>query len=296
MEAAVVNVLSSGDEVVVLSGGTFGHRWSEIAERYGADCKLLEVPQGYSVSPDEIREKISKNTKAVFVTANETSSGVLIDVEGIGKIVRDTDAILVVDAVSSLGADRLDMDAWGLDVVITSSQKALALPPGLSFISVSEKAWNRINKSNLPKYYFDLKYYRDNIRRGQTPFTPPISLLYQLDVRLDMILKKGHDNVIEEQRTKALYLKDRLGSLNLEVIGKNHSSGVLGIRFPGNVDAFSVVQSLRENYGIEITPSPGEDKSRVARVGLFGEITMKDIDGFIDSLTQVLNQHRSVEE
>ena len=294
MEAAVVNVLTSGSEAVILSGGTFGHRWFEIAERYGARCRLVEVGLGESVRPELICEAITQNTRAVFVTANETSTGVVIDLQAIGKAVSRTEAILVVDAVSSLGSDDIDTDGWQLDVVISSSQKALALPPGLSFITISEKAWKLIESSDLPKYYFDLKAYRENMPRGQTPFTPPISLLYQLDARLKKIERAGIDNIIELQHKKSVYLRKRLQELGLTVIGKHPSNGVVGILFPESIDASWVVGELRTGFNIEITPSPGKDRHRIARVGLFGSIERADIDHLIEAVSDVLKRARAI--
>lgn len=288
MECAVINFLSPGDEVVILSGGTFGYRWYEIASRYGIKANLITVAPGVSVDPDIIKEAITDETKAVFVTANETSTGVLIDLETIGEHVKKTKAILIVDAVSSLGADRLETDAWGCDVVITAGQKALSIPPGLAFITVSEKAWLLAHDSKIPKYYFDLKDYKANMVRGQTPFTPPISLLYQLEARLGKIVSQGLDNVIEKQKRKSLYLQARLKNIGFQVIGNRPSSGVVGIKFPDSIDAFCVVEALRKEYDIEITPSPGKDKSKIARIGLFGNLTIADIDNLIDALKETV--------
>jgi len=294
MEAAVVNLLSPGDEVVIVSGGTFGYRWYEIANSYNVKCLIIDMPQGDTVAPELIRDRITSNTKAVFVTANETSIGVLTDLEAIGNYVKDTNAILVVDAVSSLGADKLETDEWFCDVVITASQKALAIPPGLSFITVSEKAWKLIYKSKLPKYYFDLKRYKEDILRGQTPFTPAISLLYQLDIRLKKILETGLDVILKQQSEKAAHLCKGLKALGLDVIGRTPSSGVIGILFPPQIDAFSIVETLRHEFSIEITPSPGADKHRIARIGLFGNITFIDIDILLESLKKILIRHISV--
>ena len=288
MECAVVNFLSPGDEIVILSGGTFGHRWYEIASCYQMISRIVTVPQGESVNPDAIKENITEKTKAVFVTANETSTGVLIDLEAIGKRVKETNAILIVDAVSSLGADKLETDKWHCDVVITASQKALALPPGMSFITVSKKAWDLVNKSKIPKFYLDLKMYKENLTRGQTPFTPPISLLFQLDSRLKKIMEKGMGHILEEQREKSLYLQRGLESLGLKIMGSKPSNGVIGILFPEEINAFSIVDQLRQTFSIEITPSPGADKKRIARVGLFGNITFSDIDALIEALKNTL--------
>lgn len=288
MEAAVVNLLSEGDEVVVVHGGTFGYRWYEIASRYKVSCNLIEVRQGETVDPDLIRNALTPSTKAVFTTANETSTGVLTDIAAIGAIVKDSSAVLVVDAVSSLCADRLETDAWHCDVVLTSSQKALALPPGLSFITLSSKAWQLVHESKIPKYYFDLKDYKDNLVRGQTPFTPAISLLYQLDARLDGIIAAGLENVLESQREKSTYLRACLEKLGLSVISKNPANGVVGILFPPDIDAYVVVEKLRNDYAIEITPSPGADKHRIARIGLFGKVDCTDIDKLIVCMEKII--------
>lgn len=287
MEAAVTNLLSPGDEVVILSGGTFGHRWYEIAERFSINCNLITVDQGESVDPLKIKEKITSNTKAVFVTANETSTGVTIDLKSIGQIVEETQAVLVVDAISSLVADPIETDKWHCDVVISASQKALAVPPGLSLVSISEKAWRLVEKSRIPKYYFDLRMFRENLPRGQTPFTPAISLLYQLNIRLDKLLKSDLNNVIQEQHSKSVSLQKGLNALGLKVIGSRPSNGVVGILFEKH-NAYEIVQKLRDDYQIEITPSPGADKTRIARVGLFGDIKKEDIEELLSALKKIL--------
>jgi len=162
------------------------------------------------------------------------------------------------------------------------------LPPGLAFITISKKAWYLQEKSNLPKYYFDLKNYKENLVRGQTPFTPPISLLYQLDLRLKKILEKGMDLVVEEHREKSLYLQKGLESMGLKVIGNRPSNGVIGVLFPERIDAFEVVQRLRVEFNIEITPSPGNNKARIARIGLFGNLNNSDIDDLLTGLRKII--------
>ncbi len=289
MEAAVTNLLSEGDEVIVVSGGTFGRRWFDIASIFNVKCHLVSLPQGRTVTSELIKPLLSDKIKAVFLTANETSTGVLTDIEPVGDLVKGSNAILVVDAVSSLGADPIETDGWNCDVVISSSQKALALPPGLAFVSVSQKAWRLIDESSIPKFYFDLKEYCKNAERGQTPFTPAISLLNQLDMRLDKMLEIGMERLNFLQRKKSDYLLNGLVGLGLEVIGDAHSSGVLGVIFPIDVDAFDVVSRLRDEFFIEITPSPGEDKPRVARIGIFGKLELSDIDYFLVSLKKILS-------
>lgn len=288
MEAAVVNLLSEGDDVLVVSGGTFGHRWYEIASRYNVKCTVLELPHGETATGEMIRENLKPETKAVFVTANETSTGALTDLAAIGAVVKDTDAVLVVDAVSSLCADKLDTDAWYCDVVLTSSQKALALPPGLSFITLSEKAWRLVDESSIPKYYFDLKEYKSNLVRGQTPFTPAISLLYQLDVRLNKLCTLGVDKTLQNQKARSEYLQKGLSDLGLRIIAQNHSNGVIGVLFPPTIDAYEVIETLSKEYSIQITPSPGEDKHKIARIGIYGNISDSDIGSLLSALGKIL--------
>ena len=150
-----------------------------------------------------------------------------------------------------------------------------------------------IEKSTTPKYYFDLKSYRDNIRRGQTPFTPPISLLYQLDIRMKKIIAEGVENVIIKHNLKAKYLQNKLQEIGLKVIGERPSNGVTGIYFPKNVNAYSVIIKLREEYGVEITPSPGDDKNKIARIGVYGDVKLSDIDYLIESLKIILSKYPS---
>lgn len=292
MEASIVNLLSRGDLAIVVSGGTFGRRWAEIAAAYGIHCDVIDLPEGKTATADIIAKRLNEDVKAVFVTANETSTGVLTDLQPIGEVVKNSRAVLVVDAVSSLCADPLETDAWHCDVVITSSQKALALPPGLSFITLSAKAWRLVDTSTLPKFYFDLKEYRVNLIRGQTPFTPAISLLRQLDARLDKIINAGLDNVLKSQREKSVYLRRRLTETGLTVIGDNPSNGVIGVLFPPDIDAYEVVKTLRADHGIEITPSPGNDKHRIARIGLFGNIQLEDIEEVILALGEIVGSVR----
>lgn len=290
MECALVNFLSTGDKVIILSSGVFGDRWLEIGTSYGLNCQYLKTKQGQQADLSILTEVLTPDVKAVFVTANETSTGTACDLEAIGKIVKPSNALLIVDAVSSLSANRLETDAWHCDVVVSSTHKALALPPGMSLISVSEKAWQHEAVATLPKYYFDLKRYRKNLVNGQTPFTPAISLLFQLNLRLDKILSEGLDKVVERHKKLSDYLRTQLQLLNICTFDINPSNGMVGILFDSGIDAHEVITRLRREFQIQITPSPEPDKNRIARVGLFGNLNLKDVDDFIAALKHVIGR------
>ena len=190
METAVVNILSKNDRAIVVRGGKFGERWHEICTAYGIEVIPLEIEWGSAVSARQIKKALDDNpgVTAVYTTHSETSTGVLTDLKAIGEVVKQYDAVLVTDAVSGLGAHELRMDEWGVDVVVTGSQKTIMLPPGLGFVAVSAKAWRLIGKSDLPKYYWDLRKYKKSLDKNQNPFTPPVTLMAGLNESLDMIL------------------------------------------------------------------------------------------------------------
>lgn len=290
MECALVNFLSAGDKIIILSSGTFGDRWLEMATAYGLSPQFLQTPQGQQADLSVLSAALAPDVKAVFVTANETSTGTACDLKSIGKIVKASNALLIVDAVSSLSANRLETDAWHCDVVVSSTHKALAVPPGMSLISVSEKAWRHEAVATLPKYYFDLKRYRENMANGQTPFTPPISLMFQLNARLDRLLAEGLDNVIARHKNLSDYLRGKLTAMGIQTFDVNPSNGMVGVLFGPDIDAYEVVSRMRAEHSMQITPSPDPDKHRIARVGLFGNLNMQDVDDFVAALGQVVGQ------
>lgn len=290
MECALVNFLSPGDKIIILSSGTFGDRWLEMATAYGLSPQFLQTAQGQQADLSALSAALTPDVKAVFVTANETSTGTACDLESIGKIVKASNALLIVDAVSSLSANRLETDAWHCDVVVSSTHKALAVPPGMSLISVSEKAWQHEAVATLPKYYFDLKRYRKNLANGQTPFTPAISLLFQLNARLDKLLAEGLDNVIARHKKLSDYLRGKLTAMGIQTFDVNPSNGMVGVLFGPDIDAYEVVSRMRAEHWVQITPSPEPDKHRIVRVGLFGNLNTRDVDDFIVALGQVIGQ------
>jgi serine---pyruvate transaminase len=288
MEAAVVNTLSKNDTVIVANNGTFGERWSEICEAYGVNVIEIKEGLGKSIDPKKVEENLFEEIKAVFVTIDETCCGALSDVEAIGKIVKNSNAILVVDAISSLGSDVFKTDEWNCDVVIASSHKGLAVAPGLAFMTMSEKAWKLVENSDLPSYYFNAKSYKNNIVRGQTPFTPAIAILYQLQGRLKKIKDETIEGYIQRYSILSQRLKSGILKLGLKLVPEVNSNFVLGIYTPEEVDAYQLVQIMKNKYDIFIAPSPGELKTKMIRIGTLGDITKEDVDFTIDCLKKTL--------
>ena len=239
MEAAVSNILSSGEKALVVKAGKFGERFEEICNAYGVDVVPLDVEWGKAVKPESIEEilKREKGIKAVLTTLCETSTGVLTDVEAIGRIVsKFPETVLVVDAVSSLGAVSCQTDAWNLDVVVTGSQKALMLPPGLSFLSISEKAWQKIEKSNSPRYYFDLKKYRKSLEKFDFPFTPAVSLMIGLRKSLSLIREEGMENIVKRHKILASATREAIKALGLQLLSEKPADSLTAVKVPIGID------------------------------------------------------------
>ena len=292
MEAAVTNILSKWDHVLYVNGGSFGHRWGDICEKHGVDAKSLDVPFGHSIDPQRIKEELDKNSniKAVFTTYDETSSGAKTDIKAIGAILKNyPNTLFVVDAVSALLTEELKMDEWGIDVVISSSQKALALPPGLGFMAINDKALEFAKNADLRTFYFDIFDYIANWKRNQTPFTPPVGLLFQLERRLEKIKQEGLDNIQKRYYDLTQYLRKGLAEVNFHPVAKYPVNCVTGI-FTAPFDASEIVRIMREKYNIEVAPSGGDMKTKLIRVGNFGAVGKEEIDYFIKCLKLTLNE------
>lgn len=292
MEAAVTNILSKGDNVLYINGGSFGERWGNICKLHQVKTVEIKVDFGDSVNPEIVRQELNKHPdiKAVFATLDETSSGALTDIKSIGEIVKDyPETVFVVDCVSGLIVEPMQTDDWFVDVAVSCSQKAMAIPPGLGFMSVSDKALKFAEKSNLRTFYFDIFDYLSNWKRNQTPFTPAISLLNQLDRRLTMIKQEG----LESYRKRYYYLtnliREGLKDLGFSVLAKNPANCVTGI-LTDKYDASEIVRIMREKHNIEIAPSGGELKTKLFRVGNFGNINEKDIESFLYAMKETLKE------
>ncbi|MCX8081821.1 MAG: alanine--glyoxylate aminotransferase family protein [bacterium] len=273
MEASVVNFLSEGDKVIVISGGKFGERFKEISTAYKLDVIPVELEWGKKLNSDVVKNLLEKNrdVKAVFSTLCETSTATHFDIEALGEIVsKYDDTILVVDTISSLGAMPCLTDEWKIDVVVTGSQKAFMLPPGLAFISVSEKAWKKTETSNLPKYYFNLKKYKKTLAKNDFPFTIPVSLVVGLRKSLQMIKNIGIEKIWEEHRLRAEATRQALISAGLKLLSENPSDAVTAVLLPEGVDGDKLVKILRTKYGMSIAGGQDHLKGKIIRISHLG--------------------------
>jgi len=293
MEAAVVNMLSPGDAAVCVQGGKFGERWTELCKAYGILPEVIDVEWGKAVDPKEIDKRLKANPKikAVFTTLCETSTGVTCDIEAIGAVVKNTGAVLAVDAISGLGAIDLKTDAWSVDVVVSGSQKGLMLPPGLAFISVSKKAWERVLVSRTPKYYFDLKEAKSALDKADTPFTPAITLVIALNEALKILRQDGLENIFARHHIMAEATRAAVKALGLELFAPAAASdAVTAVKVPAGVDGEKLVKVMRDTYGITIAGGQAELKGKVFRIAHMGFIEEFDIIIGISCLEKVFAQ------
>jgi len=280
MEASIVNFLSPQDKVVVVVSGKFGERFGEICNAYGLNTVLLPVTWGEACPPETLSEvlKKEKDVKAVYATLCETSTGVCHDIERLTRFAHDHGAIMAVDAISGLAADPLLTDAWGVDIVVAGSQKALMLPPGLSFISVSARAWDLAKTARLPKFYFDLLKARKAWQKFDSPFTPAIPLVVALRETLKRIHKKGMERVWKECAQLAESTRKSVTRLGLSLFAKAPSNALTAVAVPQGIDGKQLVRTLREKYGIWIAEGQGELAGKIFRIAHMGYIQKKEID------------------
>ena len=293
MEASVVNLLSAGDKVIVVDGGKFGERWTELCKTYGVVADVLKVEWGKAVDPKEIEKKLKADPsiKAVFTTLCETSTGVTNDIEAVGKVVAGYSAVLVVDAISGLGAIDLKSDAWNCDVVVSGSQKGLMLPPGLAFISVSEKAWKVIAQSKLPKYYFNLAAAKKAWQSTDTPFTPAITLVIALNEALKIMKSDGLENIFARHKKMADATRAAMKALGLELFAPTAASDVVtAVKVPAGIDGEKLVKVMRDTYNITLAGGQSEMKGKIFRFAHMGFIEEFDIIAGISCLEKVLKQ------
>ena len=293
MEAAVTNTLSAGDRVIVVNAGAFAQRWLAIGKAYGLVVVELEAPHGDTVAPDRIAEALRehKDVKAVLVQHSESSTGVLHDVRAYAQATRDTESILVVDAVSSLGIAELPMDAWGIDVVVSASQKGLMLPPGLGLLALSEKAWAAAKRSTLPKYYLDLTEERKYTAKNEARFTPAVSIMVGLREVLRMIDEEGLPNVLRRHDRLSRATRAGAEALGLTLFPKTTPSPALtAVQVPEGVDADRVVERFATSHNITIDGGRGPTKGKIFRIGHMGYVGDFDITSALAALEQVLHE------
>jgi aspartate aminotransferase-like enzyme len=279
MEGAVVNACSPGDRVLVIQGGKFGERWAEICQAYGLSVIPVEVPYGKSVDPQAVAAALrgEPSIAAVFVTHSETSTGVLHDLEAIAAIVRQTPALLVADAITSLGVVNLPTDAWGVDVVVAGSQKAMMLPPGLAFACLSDRAWAAAARARLPRYYFNFLVERKIQAKHQTAWTPAISLIAGLKAALDLLQAEGLSAIFARHERLARATRAAVTALGLDLFAERPSPAVTAVKVPEGVDGGAIVRVLRDKHGISIAGGQGSMQGKIFRIATLGYADAYDV-------------------
>lgn len=294
LEAAVVNLVSPGDKVLALSGGKFGERFAELAKLYGGEVILEDFGWGYDIDLKVVKKHLDANPdiKVVLATQNETSTGVQNDIEGLGKLVAQYEAVLAVDAVSGLAAIDLKTDQWNVDVVCSGSQKAFMLPPGLAFISVSDKAWAKIEKNTTVNYYFNLLKARKNIAKWNTTYTTPVSMVYGLEAALDMILEEGLEDVFARHALLAKATRAGIQGLGLELLVPDEcaSLAVTAVQAPMVVDADTLRKVLLKEYGVTFAGGQDAMKGKIFRIAHMGFADKMDVIIALSALEMALGK------
>jgi aspartate aminotransferase-like enzyme len=294
MEAAFVNLFSPGDVVLSCPIGVFGKRFGSIAQTYGCTVETLDTPVGAALDPDALRARLDADKErriaGVLLTHNETSTGVQNDMAAIADAVRGHGAIALVDSISGLGASEFRMDDWGFDVVVTASQKAFAAPPGVAMAAASDRAWRRMEETKVPRFYFDLRKAREFAKSGQTPWTPPISIAYALDVALARYHDEGMAAVFARHARYAGAVRAALEALGFSLVSRAgaHSVTVVAAYPPDGVDAGPFLKRLRERYGVVLSGGQGDLAGKIVRVGTMGDVTEGDLIGAIGAIELAL--------
>jgi len=281
--------------VLAFSCGAFGERFAAICKAYGVDARRVDVPYGRAIEPDLVRDELAKekgkdSAKAVLVTHNETSTGVLNPLKDIAAVVRDSGKLLIVDSVSGAGCAELEIDAWGIDVAITASQKAWGAPPGVAMVTMSPRAWKAYEKSNLPKAYFDLAAYKASLEKAQTPATPAVTIFIALQESLRLLAEEGLDAIIRRHQGLARATRRGLQAVNLQLFADERyaSPAVTAFRPPARVDARNLIRILRDDHDTIVAGGQGKMEGQLVRVAHLGFVTLQDIVAFFSALELTL--------
>jgi len=298
MEGAVSNLISPGDKVLVLSAGKFGEQWRDLAKAFGCEVEVISGPYGETFSLDEIRRKLTPEIRAVYVQATESSTGARHDVEGIAKVVRASgdDTLLVVDAITGLGTTHLNVDGWGIDVIIGGSQKALMIPPGLAYCAISERAWRRMETAKSPRYYFDFRKERKAAAKGESAFTPATSMFAALSTALDFVrqmgdgdMVAGREALVNNAELAAAMTRAGAQALGLKLFSPSSPSAALtAIKAPAGVNSGAIVKEFRESFAAVVANGQGEMKGKLFRIAHIGYYDYLDTIGILAALEQVL--------
>ncbi|MGA2851377.1 MAG: alanine--glyoxylate aminotransferase family protein [Terracidiphilus sp.] len=295
MEASVSNLTSPGDRVLVLSAGKFGERWVGLAKAFGCEPDVVTAPYGQTFDLEAVKAALKPEHKAVYLQATETSTAVRHDVEAIARLVKGTDALLVVDAITGLGTTHFDVDAWGIDVLIGGSQKAVMIPPGLSYLSVSEKAWAAMEKSKNPRYYFDLRKERKNAAKGESAYTPAVALIAGLGAALDYIagqaggdLEKGRIALVDNAQVNAAATRAGLVALGFTLFAPTApAAAATAVSVPEGMNSGDVVKALKTRFALVTANGQGEMQGKIFRVAHLGFFDYLDTVALLGAMEHI---------
>ena len=291
MEGAVANLLSPGEKALAIRGGKFGERWGEILKSFHINPVFYDVEWGYPPSIEEVKRILinDKEINVVFATLCETSTGTKTDIKELSSLTRKLGKILVVDAISGLGAMELRQDEWGVDVVVSGSQKGIMLPPGLAFLSISEKAWEKVQKTGSPRYYWDITKARKSYEKNDTPFTPAINLVVALRESLKMIKEEGLENVWKRHRIMALATREAVKSLGMELFSHLPADAVTAIKVPDGINGLEFYKLMKDKIGIQVAGGQSHLKGKIIRIAHLGYMDYSDIFLVISGLEMALS-------
>jgi aspartate aminotransferase-like enzyme len=295
MEASVSNLSSPGDRVLVLTAGKFGERWIDLARAFGCEVDVLKVPYGETFDLAEVRKAIKPEHRAVYLQSTETSTAVRHDVEAIAKLVKATEALLVVDGITGLGTTHFDVDGWGIDILIGGSQKAVMIPPGLAYLSVSDKAWAAMEKAKSPRYYFDLRKERKNAAKGESAYTPAVALIAGLGAALDYIagqaggdLEKGRIALIDNAQVNAAATRAGLVELGFTLFAPTApAAAATAVAVPEGMNSGDVVKALKAKFALVTANGQGEMQGKIFRVAHLGFFDYLDTIAFLGAMEHI---------
>ena len=296
MEAGIINTLSKGDQVICGDNGKFGERWVKVAKAYGLDVKVIKADWGKPLDPNEFKRILQGDTdkkiKAVILTHSETSTGVINDLQAINKEVKNHGkAISIADCVTSLGACNIPMDDWGIDVIASGSQKGYMIPPGLSFVAMSKRAWEANSQSNLPKFYLDLNQYLKTVNKNSNPFTPAINLYFALEESLTMMQNEGLNNIFTRHARHQKATQEGIKAMGLNLFAKEKfgSPAITAVQ-PENIDAESIRKLIKDDFDILLAGGQDHLKGKIFRIGHLGFVNDRDIISVISALESTLEK------
>ncbi len=290
METAIVNTLSPGDKVISINAGKFGERWSNICRAYGVNVKEIVLEWGADFSKEQLAAELKANpgVRAVFTTLSETSSGAIYDIKGFGEVVAQTEAILVVDGISGVGATPCPMDDWKVDIFVSGSQKSFMIPPGLAYIAFSPKAWKFVATAKLPRFYFDAQKAKKNLEKQTTPWTPAVSLIIQQKKALDIIRSMGLEGMLEHHRILGEATRAGVKALGLELLAKKPGNILTAVKTPAGIDGSKLVKTMQSKYKAYIAGAQDPNKGKFFRIAHLGYMGGFDIITSLAALEMTL--------